>query len=420
MCLWSPQLNSLDSERRRQALVHLSRRDGEPPFRRAVNLHLHTFYSFNAEHYSPAAIAWRARCEGLQVAGIVDFDVLDGLEEFMEAGRLLNLRVCAGIETRVHVPKFSGMVINSPGEPGIAYHMGAGMPQRSMGRGEERFLQALLHMAGQRNRELIDRVNRYLAPVEIDYDRDVLPMTPRGNATERHIARAYARRAADLYVVTADLKRFWSVKLENDVSDEDLPDSAWLLDHIRGRTMKRGGIGYVTPNGRSFPSMDSMNEFVLRAGGIPTLAWLNGESEGEQRMEEMVDAAMSAGVAAINIIPDRNFTPGVKDHKLENLHKVIALAEDRDWPVLVGTEMNAPGQKFVDDFESDELAPYLPLFVKSAHILYAHTILQRQHGRGYLSEWACRNFPDRRDRNQYFEEIGHATSPDKQDDLPAN
>ena len=60
------------------------------------------------------------------MAGIVDFDVLDGLEEFWQASRLLDLKACVGIESRVFVPEFADRVINSPGEPGISYHMGTG------------------------------------------------------------------------------------------------------------------------------------------------------------------------------------------------------------------------------------------------------------------------------------------------------
>ena len=65
----------------------------------------------------------------------------------------------------------------------------------------------------------------------------------------------------------------------------------------------------------------------------------------------------STGVAAFNIIPDRNYTPGQKDQKLENLNQVVKLTQDLGLPLLGGTEMNSPGQKFVDDFSSAELAP---------------------------------------------------------------
>ena len=39
------------------------------------------------------------------------------------------------------------------------------------------------------------RVNAYLDPVTIDYERDVLPLTPAGNATERHMLVAYMHAA---------------------------------------------------------------------------------------------------------------------------------------------------------------------------------------------------------------------------------
>jgi hypothetical protein len=70
-----------------------------------------------------------------------------------------------------------------------------------------------------------------------------------------------------------------------------------------------------------------------------------------------------AGAAALSIIPDRNYTPGVKDRKLENLHHVVEMARNRQFPIIVGTERNAPGNKFVDSFQTAELAPLLPVFL---------------------------------------------------------
>ena len=100
-----------------------------------------------------------------------------------------------------------------------------------------------------------------------------------------------------------------------------------------------------------------MNEFILAAGGIPTHTWLNGLSDGEQEIEGLLEVGMQTGVAAINVIPDRNYAPGVKDEKLTNLYHVVEVAEKLDLPVVMGTEMNSPGQKFVDDFDSAELKP---------------------------------------------------------------
>src|SRR5271157_4386014 len=166
-----------------------------PPPGDHVNLHAHTFFSYNAYGYSPSKFAWLARKAGLAAAGIVEFDVLDGLEEFLAAGRAVGLKTCVSLESRVYVPEFATRVINSPGEPGISYHMGAGFPRAV----PDPFLSAMRAAAAQRTQDLLARVNGYMRPVELDYEKDVLPLTPKGNATERHLCEAFERKAAQLF-----------------------------------------------------------------------------------------------------------------------------------------------------------------------------------------------------------------------------
>ncbi|MDW7979756.1 MAG: hypothetical protein RMH97_04235 [Verrucomicrobiales bacterium] len=404
-------LDNFDPQVRRRALlrlVELSRRHDLLPRepRPIVNLHVHTFFSYNAYGYSPSKFAWLARKHGLAVAGVVDFDVLDALAEFTEAGRLLELKTCVSVESRVFVPEFADRVINSPGEPGIAYHMGVGFTTAELGGFAAAYLAGMRRTAEQRNRELVQRVNLYMRPVELDYERDVLPLTPGGNATERHICEAYVRKAEELFPDPAAREAFWRSKLGECPAERDK-----LQALLRAKTMKRGGVGYVQPGKGSFPVMAEMNRFVLESGAIPTLAWLDGTSEGERCIEELLQVAMATGVAAINIIPDRNFTPGVKDQKLQNLHDVIALAERHGLPVIVGTEMNAPGNKFVDSFDAAELKPFVPVFLKGAYIAYAHSVLQRQSGFGYLSAWARRNFDSVAAKNAFYERVGRELSP---------
>ncbi|MBN1972215.1 MAG: hypothetical protein JW787_01150 [Sedimentisphaerales bacterium] len=379
-----------------------------------VNLHFHTFFSYNSNGYSPAKIAWLARKNGLAAAGVVDFDVLDALDEFLYAAKLLNLKACAGLETRVFVPEFSDKVINSPGEPGIAYHVGIGFPSADMKGRQKEFLLHLRRTAQQRNRGLIDRINKHLKPVEIDYEKDVLVLTPSGNPTERHICLAYARRAREIFNTQDALMNFWN-KSGIRVEPSDLPEGKNLLNTIRAKTIKRGGAGYVTPDKNSFPLMAETNRFFLKAGAIPTAAWLDGTSEGEKEIEKLLETAISSGAAAINIIPDRNYTQGVKDEKLANLYSIVELAEKMNLPVLVGTEMNSPGQKFVDSFECRELSPLVPVFLKGAHIVYAHSVLQKQCGLGYTSTWAKENFKDAARKNKFFEKLGHLLEPQRED-----
>jgi hypothetical protein len=407
------QLDSFDPAQRRSALAALWRlaADGTltlPPPGTAVNLHAHTFFSYNARGYSPSKFAWLARKAGLAAAGIVDFDVLDGLEEFLDAGRLLGLKTCVSLESRVFVPEFASRVINSPGEPGIAYHMGVGFTSAA----PRPFLAQMREAAARRTRDLLARVNRYLHPVELDYEQDVLSITPLGNPTERHLCEAFERKAAALFPEPPARAAFWKDKL-----GDAPPDGAKLQNLIRARTMKKGGVGYVQPGEGAFPLMADMNRFVLESGAIPTLAWLDGASEGEQHIGELFQVAIASGAAALNLIPNRNYTPGLRDWKLQNLHEVIALAEKHHFPILVGTEMNSPGDKFVDSFETPELKPLLPVFLRGAHIFYAHSVLQRQSGLGYLSQWAADTFTTLPAKNEFFEKLGRELQPGKEDQL---
>ena len=115
----------------------------------------------------------------------MDFDVLDGLDEFWNATRKLDLKACIGLESRVFVPEFADRVINSPGEPGISYHMGTGFTSTEIPQDAQVFLDGMRNTSEQRNRSLLDRVNQFLNPLTLDYEQDVLPLTPKRNATER-------------------------------------------------------------------------------------------------------------------------------------------------------------------------------------------------------------------------------------------
>jgi len=416
------KLDRFDPVERNQALTTLCEKvdAGEitlPEPGTDVNLHCHTFFSYNSYGYSPSKFAWLARKAGLAVAGVVDFDVLDALEEFLAAAKMLGLKACAGLETRVFVPEFSERVINSPGEPGISYHMGVGFPRAKLEPQQQKFLLNLRDTAQKRNRDLMERVNEYLRPVELDYEKDVLVLTPSGNATERHICLAYARKAKEVFGQTSALSQFWAEKLGVESESLELPESRKLLNAIRAKTMKQGGIGYVLPDKGSFPLMADTNQFALASGAIPTVTWLDGTSDGEKAIEELLEVAMSTGAAAINIIPDRNYKPAVKDKKLENLYQVVQLAEKLHLPVVVGTEMNSPGQKFVDSFDTEELSPLVPVFLKGAHIVYAHSVLQQKGGLGYSSNWAKKNFASVAEKNEFFQTVGSSLKPQRQDIL---
>ncbi|MBI4558476.1 MAG: hypothetical protein HY706_12915 [Candidatus Hydrogenedentes bacterium] len=411
-------LSDFDSLRRKaalNALCEMVRNEAIrlPAASSAVNLHSHTFFSYNGYGYSPTAFAWNARTRGLTVAGIVDFDVLDGVDEFLEAADQLGLKATAGMETRIYVPEFGTREINSPGEPGIAYYMGVGFTTSNV---ESLFLRSLKTSAQQRNRAILERVNSYVDPVVIDFRRDVLPLTPNGNPTERHLCAAYAAKAERCFSDSGERAAFWAGKLGVALEGVSplLQDGPNLQGLIRSKLMKSGGVGYVKPDGPAFPRLREVNDFILSCGAIPTYAWLDGTTPGEQAVDELLDLLAYSGTAAINIIPDRNWNvkdPLQKKVKVDNLYKVVEIAQARAMPIIVGTEMNAHGQRFVDDFTAPELLPLLPAFQHGAHIAYGHTVMQKYLGLGYMSAWAQRSFATLQEKNTFYAWVGETVSP---------
>ena len=382
-------------------------------------MHCHTFFSFNGYGYSPTALAWLGKRRGFRAMGIVDFDVLDGVDEFLAACDLVGLRGSAGIETRVYLPEFATREINSPGEPGVCYQMGIGFTTaRATGRAAE-ILADLRQRAEDRNRGLLERVNAHLHPVTLDYERDVLPLTPQGNATERHILTAYVAMAERTYPDRTERIRFWAEKLGLKPAHVEalIDDTPGFKNVMRAKLMKRGGVGYVQPGPDTFPSLDEFHDMIVLCGALPCFAWLDGTSEGEQAIEELLGLMIDKGIATINIIPDRNWNiedPDDKRVKVQNLHEIVRLAQELDLPLNVGTEMNKFGLKLVDDFDAPELAPLRQVFLDGAHFIYGHTILQRALGLGYQSEWAQAHLPTRRERNDFYTRLGYLVPPGKE------
>jgi hypothetical protein len=416
-------LNDFEAGVRREALAELNAlaRAGVfqlPEPADVANMHCHTFFSYNAYGYSPSGLAWLGKKEGYKLMGIVDFDVLDGVDEWLEACDLVGLRGSAGMETRAFVPEFADSVINSPGEPGVTYHMGIGFTSSAIPDSVAHIADDLRERAQQRNLGMLQRVNAYLDPVIVDYQQDVLPLTPAGNATERHMVVAFVKAAQRL---TDDPAAFWAGKLDTPQADiielmGESGDGPGLQNLIRKKLMKRGGVGYVQPGPDTFPTIEEFHQLITACGALPCAAWLDGTTAGEQRMEELLQLLISKGVVALNIVPDRNWNfadPVVRKQKVENLHQVVALAQKLDLPLNVGTEMNSFGNKLVDDFDAQELAPVRQAFLDGATFIYGHTMLQRVLGLGYQSDWAKSHLPTRAARNDFYTRAGTLIPPGK-------
>jgi hypothetical protein len=258
----------------------------------------------------------------------------------------------------------------------------------------------------------VARVNAYLDPVKLDYDKDVVPLTPSGNATERHIVTAYLRAAERKGGAVA----FWSEKLgvSHEQMDKLLMDAAKMQNTVRSKLMKQGGVGYVQPDAGSFPTVEPVHQLIEACGAIPCVTWLDGTSAGEQAMPELLELLVGKGAAALNIVPDRNWNiadAAQREIKVKHLYAVVEMANEFALPLNIGTEMNSYGQKLVDDFDAPELAPVRKAFIDGAYFIYGHTVLQRAVGLGFQSEWAKGYLPERRDRNDFYTRAGRVLRP---------
>jgi len=416
------ELDSFDGDGRHRALAYLAGQVGTPPsacpersrrVRPRVNMHLHSFFSFNTLGYSPSHIAWEAHRAGLYAVGLCDFDVLDGLEEFLQAGMTLGLRVAVNLETRAYVKEYAEVDINSPGEHGVTYIMGAGFPRSpAAGSPAAMTLASLRRQADERNQALAQRINTRLPEIALDYDQDVLPLSPGGCPTERHLIRAYRLKAESQFPSHDKLYAFWSKVMKQPVATLDKLSARVpaMEDAIRSALAKRGGIGYELPTAKTFPCVDDFIAWVLACEAIPMVTWLDGASAGEQDLRAMLNCLRTKGACALNIIPDRNHNiadAATRAGKLKKLDDVVRAAEQLEMPINIGTEMNKEGQPFVDDTECEALRPYHEAFLRGARIMVGQSLLARYAGFSYAGSAARAEFAqDIRRKNRLFDTVG--------------
>ena len=342
---FDPQIRAAALERAAAALPADAAGNSE-----VFNLHCHSFFSYNGYGYSPSALAVIAR-------------LYDGVDEFLAAAKKLHVRAVAGMETRVFIPEFADVEINSPGEPGVAYHLGVGFTSSVVPAEARKFAAELRQKAADRTRQVVLRVNEVLPEIALDFDAVAKEFTPRGNVTERHVCSAY-RAAAEKRFSAAERAAYWTGKIGS--FDEN---GVKLEAAIRSKLMKKGGPGYVKPSPQSFPTLTEMNDFIRKCGAVPVPAWLNGLSGGESDPGALLDLHIRYGAKAVTLIPDRNWRaadPEKAARLVSELDRFIAAASERGLPLLAGTEMNAPGQLLADDFTVPALAKHLPVFIAGA------------------------------------------------------
>jgi hypothetical protein len=226
---------------------------------------------------------------------------------------------------------------------------------------------------------------------------DVVALTPRGNATERHVAFAVLLRLREL--ATEQAKPLAEVIASCCCAVSPAGgDDATLQIFLRAKLLKAGAPCYVPEDPDAFVSVAELRRIFLAFGAIPTYPVLgNPVLDGEQRIEALLDRLEGMGFHAVEAIPTRNTR--------ERLREIVAPARRRWWPVFNGTEHNTPETRpMLDPFALDQ--EFEPWFKQSTALLLGHQRMVAQGAPGFVDRDGMLTIFDPQARFEHFRQAG--------------
>jgi hypothetical protein len=388
-------------DQRIAALSELCAQLGPRP-RRGTNCHIHTSESFSVFR-SPAEAVWQAAREGIAVLGINDHYTTAGHEEFRRACQVAGIAAGFSLEA-VAVDRDAaetGLKLNDPDNPGRIYLCGKGITRYPLDSSPEMHNLARMRTAlDRRNREITAKV------AELFKDRlgadgptweNVLALTPRGNATERHVAFAVLLRLRE--IATNQGKPLAEIMATCcGTAPPAEGDDATLQIFLRSKLLKAGAPCFVREDPDAFVSVADLRKIFLAFGSIPTYPVLgNPVLAGEQNIEALLDRLETMGFYAIEVIPHRNTR--------ERLAEIVFAAQQRWWPVFNGTEHNTPESRpLLDPFALDP--EFEPRFRQSTALLLGHQRLVAQGAQGFVDQEGMPTISDAKARFEKFSQAG--------------
>ena len=374
----------------------------DPRPRRGTNGHIHTSESFSVFR-SPTEAVWQAAREGIAVLGINDHYTVAGHEEFRRACKVAGIAATFSLEA-VAMDRASadaGIKLNDPDNPGRVYLCGKGvtrMPAESSP--EMRSLAGMRAALERRNREITGKVGKLFRD-RLGTDgptwENVLALTPRGNATERHVAYAVLLRFRELAANQGKpLSEIMAACCGTAPPAGD--DDATLQIFLRAKLLKAGAPCYVPEDADAFVSVAELRRIFLAFGSIPTYPVLgNPVLAGEQNIEALLDRLEGLGFYAVEVIPHRNTR--------ERLREIVFAAQRRWWPVFNGTEHNTPETRpLLDPFALDP--EFEPWFRQSTAVLLGHQRLVAQGEPGFVDLNGKPTISDSKARFEHFSRTG--------------
>lgn len=388
-------------DQRIAALRELCAQLGPKP-RRGTNGHIHTSESFSVFR-SPTEAVWQAAREGIAVLGINDHYTVAGHEEFRRACEVAGIAATFSLEAVAmdREAAEAGVKSNDPDNPGRVYLCGKGVtrtPADSLP--EMRSLARMRAALENRNREITGRVDKLFQ------DRmgssgptweDVVALTPRGNATERHVAYATLLRLRELAAKQGTSLSNLIVTCCGTAPPAG-GDDATLQIFLRSKLLKAGAPCYVPEDANAFVSVADLRRIFLAFGSIPTYPVLgNPVLAGEKNIEALLERLEAREFYAVEVIPHRNTR--------ERLEEIVFAAQRRWWPVFNGTEHNTPETRpLLDPFALDP--EFEPWFRQSTALLLGHQRLVAQGEQGFVDFEGKPTISDPKARFEHFSQAG--------------
>lgn len=327
-----------------------------PEVAQYINNHIHTTYSFSP--YSPTAAVYAARMEGLCTAGIIDHDSISGAREFLQAAELIGMPVTVGMECRASMDgtALAGKRTNNPDQVGVSYMTIQSVPHDKIDE-VNAFFAPYRQARHRRNRAMIERINALLDGIQLDYDRDVLPLSEAsegGGVTERHLMYALAKamvnkagKGEGMVTYLASIGLTLSEKQKTQMLDTAYPFYEYdLLGILKSAFVPKIYIDATDecPNVRDVAALcDRVGALLCYAYLGDVTASVTGDKKAQKFEDDYLDDVIACirdcGIRAVTYMPTRN-TP-------EQLARIRRLCDENGLIQVSGEDINSPRQSFV-------------------------------------------------------------------------
>ena len=351
------KLNAPTKEERLENLREIVKTAQFPPMApQYINNHIHTTYSFSP--YSPTAAVFAARMEGLCTAGIIDHDSISGAKEFLESAKIVDMPVTVGMECRATMDgtAMAGKRTNNPDQVGVSYMTIQSVPHDKIGE-VNAFFAPYRKARGERNRKMVANINALLPGIELDYERDVLPLSQaaeEGGVTERHLMYALAKamvkktgKGQAMVDYLASIGLSLSEKQKSQMLDTAYAFYEYdLLGILKGAFVPKIYVDASDecPNVRDVAALcEKVDALLCYAYLGDVTASVTGDKKAQKfeddYLEDVIACIKDAGIKAVTYMPTRN-TP-------EQLTRLRRLCDENGLFQVSGEDINSPRQSFV-------------------------------------------------------------------------